>query len=285
MNLPNLIFVGAEKSGSTTIHRVLSKHSDIFAIRKETEFFSFYKKKKKRAYYFSSLKEYQKLFTNTKNFKYRLDVSTTYLHCPEAVKNIKTLTSDAKIIICLRNPVERAYSRYWMSAKNDYNLTNYNKKKFLNYFFNHKTDIKWSNVRERGLYSNSISKFLKVFGKKNVLVLFYDDLVKSELLFFKRIFNFLKIHNMDIPNYKYAESMYSKNRIIHYLFNFSLKFSLPDNRMIFFLKSIYRVLRSFFLIKYPKMGSEERKIILSYYLDDISKLEKKLNKNLKFWKC
>ena len=47
MNLPNLIFVGAEKSGSTSIHRVLSKHRDIFAIRKETEFFSFYKKKKK----------------------------------------------------------------------------------------------------------------------------------------------------------------------------------------------------------------------------------------------
>ena len=38
MRLPNLIFVGAEKSGSTTIHRILSKHDDIFTIRKETEF-------------------------------------------------------------------------------------------------------------------------------------------------------------------------------------------------------------------------------------------------------
>ncbi len=51
MKLPNLIFVGAEKAGSTTIHRVLSGHKDIHAIRKETEFFSFYKKKKKRDYY------------------------------------------------------------------------------------------------------------------------------------------------------------------------------------------------------------------------------------------
>ena len=48
MKFPNLLFVGAEKAGSTTIHRVLSEHKDIFVIRKETEFFSFCNKKKKK---------------------------------------------------------------------------------------------------------------------------------------------------------------------------------------------------------------------------------------------
>ena len=39
MSFPNVIFVGAEKSGSTTIHNILCEHEDIFAIQKETEFF------------------------------------------------------------------------------------------------------------------------------------------------------------------------------------------------------------------------------------------------------
>lgn len=285
MRLPNLIFVGAEKSGSTTIHRILSKHDDIFTIRKETEFFSFYKKNKKRHYYLSSLKEYKNLFSHSENYKYRLDVSTTYLHCPDAISNIKKLAGNVKIIICLRNPVERAYSRYWMSAKNNYNLINYSKKKFINYFFNHKTDIKWSNVRSRGLYSKSVNKFLKVFGEKNVLILFYDDLVKNNCNFFEKIFNFLKIKNIQIPKFnKYAESLYSRNKFIHYLFNKSININLPNNKLIFFLKTIYRRLRSSLLHSYPDMGNEERRIVLNFYLNDIKKLEKKLNKNLEIWK-
>ena len=156
MILPNLIFVGAEKSGSTSIHRVLSNHYDIFSIRKETEFFSFYNQELKRDYYINSIDKYSRLFKDSQNYKYRMDVSTTYLHNPEAINNIKKLTSDVKILICLRNPIARAYSRYWMSAKNNFELTKYTSEKFLDYFRKHQTDISWSNVRNRGMYSEQI---------------------------------------------------------------------------------------------------------------------------------
>ena len=101
-------------------------------------------------------------------------ISTTYLHNPEAINNIKELTSDVKILICLRNPIERAYSRYWMSAKNNFELTKYTSEKFLHYFRNHQTDISWSNVRNRGMYSEQIKLIYKNFDKKNILVMFYE---------------------------------------------------------------------------------------------------------------
>ena len=285
MKFPNLLFVGAEKAGSTTIHRVLSEHKDIYSIRKETEFFSFYNKKKKRDYYLNSSQEYLQLFNNSDNFLYRLDVSTTYLHCPEAIKNIKKLAGSIKIIICLRNPIDRAYSRYWMSAKKNFDLTYYSKEKFLNYFFNHKTDISWSNVRNRGLYSLPVDKFIKAFGEKQILVLFYDELLNNKSKFFERIFDFLEIDTMNIPKFnKYAESLYSNNKVFHTLFNSSLKVKLPDNRLVNLFKYFFRKLRSFFLKKYPKIGKEEKMVILNYYLRDIEKLEKKLNINLKSWK-
>lgn len=53
MNLPNVIFVGAEKSGSTLFYNILKNHKDVFAIQKETEFFSFINKEKPREYYFN----------------------------------------------------------------------------------------------------------------------------------------------------------------------------------------------------------------------------------------
>ncbi len=285
MNLPNLIFVGAEKSGSTTIHRVLSEQCDIFSIRKETEFFSFYNKKLVRDYYINQIEEYSRLFQNSEKFTYRMDVSTTYLHSPNAIKNIKLLLKDVKILICLRNPIERAYSRYWMSAKNNFNLTQYSSQKFIDYFYNHHTDIPWSNVRERGLYSNSIKLFYKNFKKKNILVIFYDDLKSNENSFFEKIFKFLKIKNPVYPKKKiFADSLYSKNRLLHYLFNISIKNGLPNNTFFRLSKNLYKKYRQRFLIKYPLIGNQEKKELLKFYSKDITELEELLKINLNKWK-
>ena len=136
MTFPNVIFVGAEKSGSTTIHNILSDHKDVFSIRKETEFFSFYNKNKVRDYHINDISSYKKLFAESKNYKIKLDVSTTYLCSPYAINNIKRFCNNCKIIICLRNPIDRAYSRYWMSAKKNFELVNYSPEKFIEFFFN-----------------------------------------------------------------------------------------------------------------------------------------------------
>ena len=203
MSFPNVIFVGAEKSGSTTIHNILCEHEDIFAIQKETEFFSFFNKRKSKNYHINDIKKYQKLFDGSEKYKIKLDVSTTYLCSPDAIKNIKKYSKNCKIIICLRNPIDRAYSRYWMSAKNNHDLVNYSSKKFLKFFFEHNTDIYWSNVRIRGMYYKNVKSFIKEFGKSNVLILFYDDLKKNSNLFFKNIYDFfLKIKNNILPNKK-----------------------------------------------------------------------------------
>ncbi len=285
MTFPNLVFCGAEKSGSTTIHRVLSKHKDIFAIRKETEFFSFYNSELKRDYYINSFDQYSKLFEYSDHYKYRMDVSTTYLHNPDAIKNIKKFIKQVKIIICLRNPIDRAYSRYWMSAKNNFELTKYSPEKFIKYFRNHQTDISWSNVRNRGLYSKQIKYIYKNFDKKNILILFYEDLKDNEDLFFKSIYKFLKIKNLKLPkNKKFADSLYSNNILLHRFFNLSLKEGLPDNYITRFLKIIYKGLRQKLLKQYPKIGDWEKSELLKFYLDDIKELEKLLKINLSKWK-
>lgn len=284
MSFPNVIFVGAEKSGSTTIHNILCEHEDIFAIQKETEFFSFFNKRKSKNYHINDIKKYQKLFDGSEKYKIKLDVSTTYLCSPDAIKNIKKYSKNCKIIICLRNPIDRAYSRYWMSAKNNHDLVNYSSKKFLKFFFEHNTDIYWSNVRIRGMYYKNVKSFIKEFGKSNVLILFYDDLKKNSNLFFKNIYDFLKIKNNILPNKKiYADSLYAKNKFIHKVFNmYSDK--IPNNLFFNYLKNFYKLLRKKLLKKYPKIGNYEKKKITEYYIDDIVQLEKLLKTDLSKWK-
>ncbi len=284
MNLPNVIFVGAEKSGSTLFHNILKNHKDVFAIQKETEFFSFINKEKPRDYYFNNLEQYNTLFEGSQNFKIKLDVSTTYLCSPNAANNIKKICPRAKIIICLRNPTERAYSRYWMSAKTNHELVNYTPEKFINYFFGHETDIPWSNVRVRGFYSKNVKKFMSIFKRDNVLVVYYDDLKLDSQKFFNSVFSFLKIEKTSIAKKEvYADSLYSQNKILHKLFNlYSNK--LPHNYYFNILRKIYKYFRKFFLKKYPPIGSFEKKKIIKFYMDDIVKLEKLLNVDLDKWK-
>lgn len=284
MNLPNVIFVGAEKSGSTLFYNILKQHKDVFAIQKETEFFSFISKEKPREYYFNNIKQYKDLFRGSENFKIKLDVSTTYLCSPDAAKNIKNICPKAKIIICLRNPTERAYSRYWMSAKSNHELVNYTPQKFIKYFFEHKTDISWSNVRERGFYFKNVKNFISTFKRDNVLVVFYDDLNIDSQYFFNNVFSFLKIDKTSIANKQvYADSLYSNNKIIHKFFNLYSNL-IPHNYFFNILRKIYKYLRQIFLKKYPNIGSFEKKKIINFYMNDIIKLEKLLKVDLGKWK-
>ena len=284
MNFPNTIFIGAEKAGSTTIYNVLKEHKEIFAIQKETEFFSFYNKNLPRDYYINNLNQYLQLFQNSHKYKIKLDVSTTYLSSPDALINIKKFCPNAKIIICLRNPVDRAYSRYWMSAKEDFEKVNYTPEKFIKYFNEHHTDIPWSDVRNRGLYFENVKKYIKTFGKKNILILLYDDLKKNKQEFFSKIFNFLSLENISIEdNVVYADSLFSKNRLMHKIFNLSSNM-IPKNFIFNFFKKIFKKLRVFFLKKYPEIGVYEKKKIYKFYSKDIERLERLIKKNLRKWK-
>ena len=112
--LPNLLIVGAAKSGTTSLHHYLNQHPDIFmCFPKEPHFLINVEIGEGRIPKgISEIKLYQKLFEEGIGFKYRGESSVMYLMYPDIViPKINTLLgSETKIIIMLRNPIERAYS-------------------------------------------------------------------------------------------------------------------------------------------------------------------------------
>ena len=170
-----------------------------------------------------------------------------------------------------------------MSAKNNHELVNYTPQKFIKFFFEHETDISWSNVRERGFYYKNVKNFLSTFTRDNVLVVFYDDLKIDSQKFFNNVFSFLKIDKTHISNKEvYADSLYSENRILHKFFN--LYSNILPNNFFNVLRKIYKYLRKLILKIYPTISSFEKKKIIDFYMDDIVKLERLLKVDLGKWK-
>jgi hypothetical protein len=110
---PDFLFVGGAKCGSTSFAIYLEAHPQI-CIRgpKEPNFWSWGKYSK----------EYQDFFVNESPLARPLvedrvsgEFSTSYLLHPLAPRRIYAALPEAKIILMLRNPVERAYSHYMMS--------------------------------------------------------------------------------------------------------------------------------------------------------------------------
>lgn len=104
---PNLFILGAPKCGTTSLASWLARHPDVFVPRvKEPHH---YNSDEKQVYY-PGREEYLALFEGGENAKYRLDASVWYLHSDVAVPRILTDCPQARFIVCLRNPVDMAFS-------------------------------------------------------------------------------------------------------------------------------------------------------------------------------
>jgi hypothetical protein len=109
---PNLFIVGVEKGGTTSLWRYLDEHPDVFMSDvKEPSFFLASGKQaaEREAAYLS-------LFAASRQ-PWRGEASPAYFHDELVPGRIKRVAPDGRILITLRNPVDRAYSAYWHFVK------------------------------------------------------------------------------------------------------------------------------------------------------------------------
>ena len=121
-NLPNFLIVGAAKCGTSSLHNYLNQHPDVYMPSyneqgmkvKEPRFLIKNLVKDRLHNGIWNLESYQALFNHVVNEKAIGESTVLYLYYyNEAIKNIKKyLGDDVKIIIMLRNPVDRAFSAY-----------------------------------------------------------------------------------------------------------------------------------------------------------------------------
>ena len=102
---PNLFILGAGKCGTTSLYYLLSKHPEIHvsAVKEPSFFCSHFQIVENPVDYFNLFKS---------DRKYRVDSSHVYMSNPETPPILSALFPQAKFIVILRSPKQRAYSLY-----------------------------------------------------------------------------------------------------------------------------------------------------------------------------
>jgi hypothetical protein len=106
--LPDFLVIGTQKGGTTYLYKVLSEHPDVLpAFKKEVHYFDLHYDQGEgwyRAYFPLRARLGERTITG--------EASPYYLFHPHAPGRAAELLPDAKLIVLLRNPVDRAYSHY-----------------------------------------------------------------------------------------------------------------------------------------------------------------------------
>jgi hypothetical protein len=108
VRLPTFLIIGSPKCGTTALAQLLSSHADVFLSQpKEPHHFD--------AGYDRDLAAYLRdHYGGWKNERAAGEATPSYLYVPYVAARIRESLPDARLIAILRNPVDRAYSSWWM---------------------------------------------------------------------------------------------------------------------------------------------------------------------------
>jgi hypothetical protein len=187
---PNLFVVGAAKSGTTSLWTHLDAHPDIFMSRpKEPHFFS------RAAMPGQELVKdpvvYEQLFVGGAGRRYRGEASTSYLWDAETPVRIREAAPDARIVISLRDPVERAYANYWGAVR-----VGLESRSFAAAVHEELADddVDFASVPApqvaRGFYDEQVPRYLERFGDATIVLLF-DEFVADVRGTMRNVFEWL----------------------------------------------------------------------------------------------
>lgn len=294
--LPNFFIVGAAKAGTTSLVAYMQQHPEIyFSPVKEPKYFSLDDNQFPHRGPGADIADskvirdaaaYLGLFSGAGAYRARGEASVDYLYSPGVPERIYRAIPEARIIIVLRDPVERAYSAYmhyvrdgWETLSFEDALAQEEARKLDNWeFFWH--------YRAVGLYADQVERYLRVFPRDQVHVVLFEDLVSDTPGTVKDLFSFLGVDASFVPNVseQLNRSGQPKSRLLH-----NLMFAQnPVRRFVGRVvsasvkRSIGRMVANINLKKRP-LSETTRRALRDEYRPDITRLEAVIQRDLSRW--
>jgi hypothetical protein len=188
--LPNFIYIGPDKAGSTWIYDVLSWHPDVFmSSAKDIGFFD---------QHFSRGPEwYRRRFADADDEEIVGEASHNYLYSSKAPERIeRILGDDICLMVNLREPAKRAFSSYLHFRKHGL---------FDGPFEEALQEI--DELVDHGRYATYVSNYFEVFDRDQVLVTMFDDLKDDAAAFAEDLFASLGLGRREIPEELQGKSL------------------------------------------------------------------------------
>lgn len=292
---PNFLIVGVARCGTTSLFHYLEQHPEIGMSKiKEPKYFSSLdlilpQKGVGDDTVFSKVItdgiEYNKLFKGLEKYKIIGEGSSDYFYYHKTViPRIKENLGDVKIIICLRNPVERAFSAYSNLVRDSREKLSFSEGLKLE---KERIDNNWDwmwHYKKSGLYAEALKHYKKEFT--NVKVVFFSDLESKSQVVLREIFEFLGVNKdvlIDVST-RYSHSGKPRSKIVSLLTsrNNPLIFRAREIALKFIPRRYLEKIASK-LFKKDTIDSKVHQELKSFFKEDILKLETLVNRDLKNW--
>ena len=244
--LPNYLIIGAAKCGTSSLYEYLIQHPNInAALGKEINFFDMH--------YSKGINWYRSYFP-FKNFLTKKNSITgeatpRYLDHPHTPKRVYDLIPSAKIILLLRNPVDRAYSHWNMMVAHKRENLSFseaieNEKSRISDFYEqmqnnqeyYSKEYFWYGYLERGLYAKKLKHWMNFIPKEQFLVLQSEEFFHNTSDVYSRVLEFLDLPKMNLPKYKkFRKGSYKKQKMDDSIRKKLTDFFEPHNKELYTL--------------------------------------------------
>lgn len=299
MNNPNFLIPGASRSGTTSLYHYLRDHPEIFMPEnKEVRYFDRndrYGDKEWYLEYFESVTDETAIGESSPPYFYESivrDESGEYqgLTDNSITERVLGVNSEMKVLISLRNPVDRAYSQYWKNRNNqdiddNKSFRQVVEEEVLGERTPEETPACW-------LYKNKypvhLKPWLENFPDDQIKIIIFDEWIHEPESILEEICEFLEVdsthdfsdvldeekNSSKIYRSKILKYAYRKNPLLKYIY----RNHILDTRVEDLVKNFTHQ------SGYPDMSEETRKFVYEQLKDDIEETEELLGRDLDVWK-
>jgi hypothetical protein len=299
-NLQHFFIAGAAKAGTTALYYLLSQHPSVCtSVVKEPNYFSNLSNRRDivkpgtgpgdgSTVWTETQQEYDGLYQFKEQHRFRLDASVSYLYSTQAARHIWEYRPEAKIILVLRNPVDRAWSHYKHLLRDSREVRSFEKalqleKKRIGKGW----EFSW-HLKQMGLYNEQLKRYFNHFESENIRIFLFDDIKNDIAGVVRDTADFLELpaFDFDFEQKRHNASGVSRSRALSGVVNWVVGFKATINKIVP-PAATHRMMQLFRSINTKEgnlsLAPETKKELSEYFRDDIQKTSELIGRDLSHW--
>ena len=288
MRKPDFFIVGAPKCGTTAMNRYLGQHPEVFMPEiKEIHYFG----SDLRVHNDMSLKSYLSIFKNAGEARRVGETSVWHLYSKVAAREIKEFEPEARIIIMLRNPVDKIHSSHSYALYHGSETIPDFRAALEAEKYRREDPATPIGVlyKEAMDYTEQVQRYVDAFGWQKVHVIIHDDLRNDPVGTYQKALEFLDVDPGFVPSFNVVNpNKRSRSRKVQSLLSRPPQALRVAGRSVLPRQLRYGVmqkLKKFNSRDEPRssMDPELRKSLQKEFAPEVERLSRLLERDLTHW--
>jgi Sulfotransferase domain len=268
--LPSFVIIGAAKAATTWLRNQLEARSDVSLPKQEPHYFT--------REYARGEAWYREWFAGAGEGQMVGEKSADYLADPAVPERMHQLLPEAKLIVQLRNPVDRAYSDYCMLYRRG------TVGKDIRTYLDPARQSPEPRFLDHGAYHRHLTKFLEFYSGSRLKVLIYEDIKNKPEQAFREVEEFLELPLSEVPRPLVANANVKDAPLLPLPLRRALA---PAKHWVEPLRSQawFKAIRGAFAreLEYPALPDDLRLALCDHFAQDIANLERLIGRDLGHW--